>query len=182
MTTIILLNGAGSSGKSSIARELQRIARRPLLHVQMDHFLEMLPQSLQDHPEGVHFIERTVDGLPAVEVTVGPTGRRLLRGMRGAVAALAAAGNDLIVDDVLLGDELREYRALLAGFDLHVVGVHASLDVLEQRELARGDRMPGLARWQVERVHRGKRYDFEVDTTATSAADCAAAIRERFRL
>ncbi|GHD58475.1 hypothetical protein GCM10017083_41490 [Thalassobaculum fulvum] len=40
---IVLLNGAGSAGKSSIARALQAIAATPLLHMQMDAFLEMLP-------------------------------------------------------------------------------------------------------------------------------------------
>ncbi|MGH6929884.1 MAG: phosphotransferase-like protein, partial [Dongiaceae bacterium] len=32
---IVLLNGAGSVGKSSIARALQTIATEPFLHVQM---------------------------------------------------------------------------------------------------------------------------------------------------
>ena len=40
---VVLLNGAGSAGKSSIARALQAIAGRPLLHVQMDAFFDMLP-------------------------------------------------------------------------------------------------------------------------------------------
>lgn len=36
MTRIIVLNGIGSVGKSSVARALQREARRPFLHVAMD--------------------------------------------------------------------------------------------------------------------------------------------------
>lgn len=43
---IILLNGAGSSGKSSIARQFQKIAGKPFLHVQMDDFCAMLPDAL----------------------------------------------------------------------------------------------------------------------------------------
>ena len=46
---IILLNGVGSSGKSSIARALQEITAAPFLHVQMDVFVQMLPEALQDH-------------------------------------------------------------------------------------------------------------------------------------
>jgi hypothetical protein len=36
--------------------------------------------------------------------------------MRHAIAAMAAQGNNLIVDDVLLGEEKAEYRELLAPF------------------------------------------------------------------
>ena len=77
------------------------------------------------------------------------------------------AGNNMIVDDVLLPAELDEYRELLAPFHLSVVGVFAPLEVLEQRERERGDRMVGLARWQHRRVHDGVTYDFTVDTGAT---------------
>ena len=45
---IAVLNGIGSVGKSSIARALQAIASQPMLHVQMDAFLDMLPAALQD--------------------------------------------------------------------------------------------------------------------------------------
>ena len=69
---------------------------------------------------------------------------RLLRGMRRCVAALAADGNDLIVDDVMLEDELADYRRLLGDLNFSVVGVYASLEDLEAREKARGDRLMDL--------------------------------------
>ncbi|WP_258588919.1 phosphotransferase-like protein [Mesorhizobium sp. AR02] len=49
---IIVLNGVGSAGKSSVARALQAITAAPFLHVQMDSFLAMLPDALQDHADG----------------------------------------------------------------------------------------------------------------------------------
>ncbi|MES0110599.1 hypothetical protein NKK46_13045 [Mesorhizobium sp. M0013] len=49
---IVLLNGVGSAGKSSIARALQTIATEPFLHVQMDAFIDMLPPALQIMPTG----------------------------------------------------------------------------------------------------------------------------------
>lgn len=182
MTTVVLLNGAGSSGKTSIARELQQIASRPFLHVQMDSFLEMLPEPFHDHPDGFRFVEQVVHGHREVGITAGPVGERLMVGMRRSIAALASAGNDLVVDDVLLGDELNDYRSLLGDFDFRAVAVKASLDVLEQREQARGDRLIGLSRGQFDRVHHGKLHDFEVDTTTMSAAGCAALIKTRFDL
>ncbi|MGY1844010.1 phosphotransferase-like protein [Modestobacter sp. SYSU DS0875] len=44
------------------------------------------------------------------------------------------------------------------------------------REVARGDHVTGMAAAQAESVHRGVRYDVEVDTTRTEALDCARII------
>lgn len=180
---VVLLNGVGSSGKTSIAKALQERAATPFLHVAMDAFIEMLPDRLQDHPDTFAYVPGAEGGLSSVSIATGPAGDRLLLGMRRAVAAMAAAGNDLIVDDVILGDDgMADYEALLAGFRLHRVGVLCPLDVLEQREHARGDRMIGLARWQFDRVHAGKAYDMTVDTATLSADECARRIAERFGL
>lgn len=179
---IILLNGVGSAGKSSIARALQTITIEPFLHVQMDAFLDMLPQALQDHADGFSFETVLEDGKPSVVISSGPVGERAMRGMRHAIAAMAGQGNNLIVDDVTFGDEIAEYRALLSGFDLHVVGVIAPLEVVEAREVARADRLPGLARWQYPRVHRGIDYDLEVDSSRLTPLECARRIQQRFRL
>ncbi|WP_246811305.1 hypothetical protein [Mesorhizobium sp. AA22] len=68
--------------------------------------------------------------------------------MRHAIAAMAAQGNNLIVDNVLCDGEMPEYLRLLSDFDLSLVGVIAPLDILEAREIQRADRLPGLSRWQ----------------------------------
>ncbi len=125
-----------------------------------------------------------VDGAerPTVAIRTGPAARRLFAGMHGAIAAMAAAGNNLIVDDVMLNDRIDEYRRLLSGFRLHVVGVFASLDVLEGRERQRGDRTIGLARWQFDRVHGGIDYHLRLDTDKATPQECACRIRDRFAL
>lgn len=179
---IILLNGAGSSGKSSIAKELQKIAGKPFLHIQMDDFCAMLPEALQDHPDGFSFQEISENGKPLVVIKTGPVGERALRGMRHAIAAMAAQGNNLIVDDVMLENEREEYAPLLSRFETFFVGVFAPLDVLEIRERQRGDRMIGLARWQYDRVHLGKRYDLEVDSGGLGPQECATLIKQKFQL
>ncbi len=43
--------------------------------------------------------------------------------MRHAIAAMAAQGNNRIVDDVMLENEWEEYAALLSGFETFFVGV-----------------------------------------------------------
>lgn len=182
MTKIILLNGVGSAGKSAIAKALQAIAAEPFLHVAMDAFIDMMPASLFEGPDGLVFETRLESGKPSIEITTGPAAARVFRGMRHAIAAMAAAGNNLIVDDVMLDGDAAEYAELLRGFDVRWVGVFAPLDILEERERQRGDRSIGLARWQFDRVHKGVAYDLEVDTSQTSAADCAQKIKQVFGL
>lgn len=180
---VIILNGVGSVGKSSTARALQAITTRPFLYVAMDTFLEMLPSSMLDHPDGLLFERGQRDGLPVIAIKTGAVLQRTMRGMRHAVAAMAAEGNNLIVDEVMLEAGLvQEYRDLLRHSDLRMVGLFAPLDVLEARERARGDREIGLARWQYGRVHRGIVYDLEVDTVAAAPAECARLIRDSFGL
>lgn len=180
---IIILNGVGSVGKSSTARALQAIAARPFLYAAMDAFLEMLPPPLLDHPDGLVFEPGESEGRAVIAIKTGPVLQRVLHGMRHAIAAMAAQGNNLIVDEVMLeAASAQAYRDLLGRFDLRMVGLFAPLDVLEARERARGDREIGLARWQYDRVHRGIVYDLEVDTVASTPAECARLIRDRFRL
>lgn len=95
---------------------------------------------------------------------------------------LAGQGNNLIVDDVLCNGELPDYLELLSAFDLHVVGVRTPLEVLEAREARRADRIPGLARWQYERVHENMDYNLEVDTSVLTPLECARRIQQRFKL
>jgi len=181
--TVILLNGVGSAGKSSIARALQEILAGVWLHVAMDAFIEMLPGHLQDDPATFSYSDIAGDaGPPEIDIQTGEAGRRLLMGMRSAVAAMARLGNDIIVDDVLLGDGLADYEQQLAGTRFLKIGVMAPLDVLEEREAARGDRMAGLARWQFSRVHAGASYDFELDSSNATPGICAERIVDRFGL
>ena len=179
---IVLLNGAGSAGKSSIARALQTITIEPFLHVQMDTFMEMLPEAYRDHPDGFAYETVPDDGRPLVIIRTGPVGARNLRGMRHAVAAMAEQRNNLIVDDVMLGSTAAEYAELLSRFGVFTVGVFAPLDVLEARERHRDDRLIGLARWQYDRVHEGMKYDLEIDTATATPMECAERIKEKFRL
>jgi len=179
---IVLLNGVGSVGKGSVAKALQSIARGWFLHVTMDGFLDMLPERYFGDPEAMTFEKREQDGHPVVDIHTGPVVERALAGMRRAVAALAASGNDLIVDDVYTAREAPEYAVLLASFRVHRIGLFAPLEVLEERERARGDRAIGLARGQFAALHEGLSYDLELNTSELSAMQCAERIRDRFGL
>ena len=180
---VIVLNGIGSVGKSSTAKALQAITSKSFLHVAMDTFLDMLPDKMLAHPDGLMFEAAQDGGKPIIAIRTGPILERAMCGMRHAVTARAEQGNNLIVDEVMIEARIaQEYRILLRSFDLHLVGLFAPLDVLEARERARGNREIGLARWQYGRVHRDIAYDFEVNTAAATPMECARLIRDRFRL
>jgi chloramphenicol 3-O phosphotransferase len=172
VATVILLNGPGSAGKSTTARALQAALPRPFLHVPMDAFLEMLPEPLQNHPDGIAYHP----GPDGTAVTVGPVAERLLAGMRGAVLALADAGNDLILDDVLDAAGVADVRHLLQGHRVLVVGLTAPLDELERREAARGDRLTGLSRDQLRWVETGAGCNLVLDTSRATPSALALRI------
>ncbi len=189
MVKVVLLNGVGSVGKSSIARALQNIVAQPFLHFEMDAFLDMMPERYLQHPDGLSFEKIIENGSVSTFAKTGSVAERVLSGMRHSAAAMALSGNNLIIDDVLYGNTdqgsrnaVLEYRNLLQPFNFLMIGVFASLKTLEKRELQRQDREVGLARWQFNRVHEGMVYDLTVDTDATSPHECAEIIKTRFDL
>lgn len=156
---IIFLNGTSSSGKSSIAGELLRILDEPCFHMPVDAFHAM--RSRRDV---------TPEKLPLVL-------RRTWMGFHRAVAGMAAAGNDVVVDHVLSEEwRLLDCLELFDPRNVVLVGVRCSLDELRRREQARGDRPVGLAARQFEQVHSHGLYDVECDTTTAGSADCARQI------
>ena len=181
MSRVVLLNGVSSVGKGSVARALQTIAARPMLHVQMDAFLEMMPPGSFGDPAGYVFETREEAGNPVTAITSGPILQTAMRAMRAAVAAMADAGADLVVDEVIWeAGDLDDYRRRLAGHDFHAVRLTAPLDLIERREQARGDRTLGLARWQYDKVHAGMTYDLELDTSLATPETLADRIKAAF--
>jgi chloramphenicol 3-O phosphotransferase len=167
---VIVLNGPSSAGKSGIARCLQAILPEPWLALGVDTLIAAMPASMRPG-EGV-------DIGPDGAVTVGAAFRALDDAWTAGVAAMVRAGAHVIVDEVFLGGAAgqRRWRAALDGLPTLWVGVHCDPDVLAGREIARGDRAPGMAASQVATVHQGVEYDIEVDTTHTEAMDCARAV------
>lgn len=176
---IIFLNGVSSSGKSSIAKALQDIWPTPILHVGVDDFVAMLPArfcgATPEAAQGLQFVPvSTQDGLH-VEIRQGMYAKRLFDGMVGAVSALAHSGNDIVVDEVLFGDEvLRKYVSGLQNQTVYFVAITCLLAIVEQRERQRGDRFINSAKAQFSLVHGPTRfYDLKVDTSRQSAAQIA---------
>ena len=170
-TQVIVLNGGSSSGKSGIARCLQAVLPDPWLTFGTDTLVQAMPASSQTSAAGIEFA-------PDGEVTVGPQFRALEAAWIEGVAAMARAGARIIVDEVFLGGAASQQRWEKALDSLQVlwVGVRCDSAVAEGREIARGDRVIGMAASQAEVVHQGVFYDLQVDTTHTEALECARAI------
>ena len=168
----MVLNGTSSAGKTTLATEIQAQLAADgecwfVIGID-DMFAKLPPAWITYGPhigahadEGIAF--RLVDGV--VERHIGPIGTRAMAAYRGWVASAARAGLNVIVDEVLLSEEdWIAWQTELRGLDVLWVRVECALDVLEARELARGDRPPGLARSQFDLVHRHPTYGVVADT------------------
>jgi chloramphenicol 3-O phosphotransferase len=200
--TIVLLNGTSSSGKTSIVRALQARLNEPWLHTGIDEYAPRLPAkftSVTGGPDPVYSnyttlvydrpTERKVVELGGVEfaygegqlvdVHLGPGAVHVLAARYRGMAATAAAGVNLAIDDVIF--DPRVLRAAVDAFadsDALFVGLRLPLEVAEQREQARGDRGPGGARLFHERVHAHGLYDLELDTSMLTPNECAQRIAQ----
>jgi chloramphenicol 3-O phosphotransferase len=166
---IILLHGASSSGKSTLARALQELLDEPFLHLASDMLAVGLPERRE--PAGPF-------------LWWGNLRPRFFDGFHRCIPVMAAAGNDLIVEHII---EFEDWRAtlteLLQPFDVFLVGVHCALDEVDRREILRGDRRIGEGRAHVEidRIHDLGPYDLQVDTTHRDPKDVAVEVAGRWQ-
>ncbi|WP_326770040.1 chloramphenicol phosphotransferase CPT [Streptomyces sp. NBC_01591] len=168
---MIVLNGGSSSGKSGIARCLQAVLPDPWLTFGVDTLVEAMPASMRASDAGIEFA-------PDGEVVVGPEFRTLETAWIEGVVTMARAGAGVIVDEVFLGGAASQQRWQKALGEIRVlwVGVRCESVVAAAREIARGDRVPGMAAAQADMVHQGVTYDVEVDTTRSESMECARII------
>jgi len=158
---ILLLNGASSSGKTSLCKELQAVLDAPYIHLEEDRF-----------------VYGTYHGRYLQPGIVEQTFARTMVGYYRSLAAFVSAGHNVLADTGFYSKDLRDVCiAELAPLTVWLIGVRCSLPELERRELARGDRQAGLAREQYETIHADALYDIEVDTSVLSLNECALQIK-----
>lgn len=187
-TTLIFLNGTSSAGKTTLAHALQERLTAPYQHMALDQFRDGLPARYRglNAPQG----STGASGLNVVpvrqgkqlytQVRFGNLGQQVLAGMRRAIAAMANAGNNIIIDDIILEPAfLEDYLEVMASLSVYFVGVRCPLDVIASREAARPGRFPGTAESHFEACHAHDTYDVEVDTSAAPPFSCADQVIER---
>jgi chloramphenicol 3-O phosphotransferase len=171
VTTVIVLNGGSCAGKSSIPRSLQAVLNEAWLTLGVDTLIDAMPPALRDDDAGLSFP-------PGGHIAVGPVFRGLETAWYAGIAAMARAGSGIIVDEVFLdaAESQARLRAVLDRLAVLWVGVRCESSVATAREQTRDDRSAGTAARQADRVHEGVVYDLEVDTTNSTAIECARVI------
>ena len=162
---VLLLNGGSSAGKSSVARELQRLLDGTWLRLGVDTLVE-------------GGLTVTDDG--AVDVGSGFTAVEDC--WMAGLARMAEVGARLVVEDNFVSGPLAQerWRAALSPLPVGWVGIRCDPSVAARRETGRGDRVGGMASIQALAVHEGIEYDLEVDTTSQQPAAVAHEIRQHF--
>ncbi len=154
-TSVIFLNGASSSGKTTLAKALQMRLDEPYVFMAEDMFFSAFPQRQYAEADFMRY------------------GMRLYTGFTRSVRALVDCGNLVIVDTVAwVPGSLEAFVEALWDMPVCAVGVHCPLTVLEERERQRGDRGVGLARKQFDVVHANALYDVEINTAEMTQAQC----------
>ena len=150
------------------------ILPRPWLLFGVDDLVEAIPQ------QGIHdgsLLRFKDDG----QVEVGPGWRDLEASWYAGIAAIAASGPGIILDEVFLdgGRSQERLRAVLGNLEILWVGVRCDGKLAAAREALRPDRVPGMAESQMIVVHEGVVYDMIVDTSHASPETCATKILSR---
>ncbi len=168
---IIFLNGASSSGKTSLLKAIQDTFEEPFLDLGIDKFIFAMPERFLDRP-----LWNDILGLAD---QAGKTGHLLFSAMHHAILAASRQGMHVVADHVLVEPGwLEECARLFQHEPAWLVGVRCPLEILEEREKSRRNRTLGQARLQYNKVHQPGIYDLEVDTSRLSPTECALKIKE----
>ncbi|GAA2758433.1 hypothetical protein GCM10009872_37930 [Actinopolymorpha rutila] len=158
---VIVLNGIPCSGKSTLARAFQADLDEPWLGIDLDMFTPRLP------PRRTWTEQRAL--------------RRIVAGGNAAVAAVAEAGNNIVIELVARKDPgasmtLVDLFERLAALDVLVVCLRCSIESAESREASRPDDMRGLVQRDYGNVEEDS-FDAVVDTDTLTIPEQVALLR-----
>lgn len=151
---IILLNGASSSGKSTLSKALVKALPYPCFYYSSDLLVDggMLPN-----------VDRVTKDTPWSWNLIRPN---FFDGFHRTIPAFAAAGNCLLVEHIVEYPAwLTDLVKLLATYRVLYVGVMCPAEEIARREHARGDRTIGEGQSHLDDgIHTWSSYDLEVNT------------------
>ncbi len=187
--TVIILNGPSGSGKSSIQREFQYL-NMPNLWIKtgIDSLFDapmptITPENMSfwQSPNPIRWVETSQDkdGNNVITLFVGEQGDKVAYAMNSAIAEYAKNGCNVIVDYIAYKQEwFDDLQNKLKGIKTYYVAVEIPLEILEQREAARGTSPKGHARSHYFTVYGNKKYDLTVNSATHSAKEIAQQIKE----
>jgi len=172
---LIYINGPSSAGKTTLAEALQEAFCDPFLHIGIDKVIEMMPAKINDWeggnaPEGFSWKQGTDEkGNSIHEIQSGPFAQKMVLTLKEIVRTLAQLDHYVIIDDVALSSsEVDVWRQALQPYKVLWIGLTAPLELLEERERMRDNRIQGSCRAQAAYVHHGVAYDLEFNTSKES--------------
>lgn len=187
--TVIILNGPSGSGKSSIQKAFQQLMMPNMwLKLGIDMLFDaplpnITPENMDfwQSPNPIRWVEKSQDKQQNAIITlfVGEQGQKVVSSMNSAIAEYAKNGCNVIVDYIAYDQAwLADLEKKLGGIKTYWVKVAIPLDVLEEREAARGTSPKGHARSHYGTVYGDRNYDLTVDSHKNSALDIAVQLKQ----
>ena len=158
---IILLNGPSSAGKSTLSIVLQKLIKdqsnKKFEVVSIDDFMKLILNTDEKIYEDDVF---EISGL-----------------MCEKVLESLNTFDGVIIDHVITSERIfNELNGMLNKHRIYTVHVTCPLDVLLQREKARGNRCGGTAESSYTYLYPKDGYDLTIDSGKMSSAECALEI------
>lgn len=188
MGMVIILNGPSGSGKSSIQKEFQKLMMPSLwLKIGIDNLFDapmpdITPENMHywQSPNPIRWVEESSDAdNKIITLFVGQEGQKVAYAMNSAIAAYAQNGCNVIVDYIAYKQEwFDDLQEKLKNFKTYYVAVEIPLEILEQREEARGTSPKGHARSHYFSVYGNKKYDLIVNSYKNTAQQIALQLQE----
>ena len=159
---IIFPNGVSSSGKTTIAKTLQKKLTEPYCWLSVDNFLHTMDERFLNDQEWL--------GAGGIEWIW-----KALAVFHKSIQTFSDAGLNVIEDHVLqMPGWINECLDLLCDNDVLFVHVTCPLEELTRREKERADRWNGQGESQLEKLlPKDEIYDITIDTFSSSKEECA---------
>ncbi|PYE52694.1 phosphotransferase-like protein [Deinococcus yavapaiensis] len=182
---LIVVNGASSTGKSSLCTALQNLLAEPYLQLGYDRAWMNMPTRYfpyqANERDGVWYDLHPDDPTVAVGIGFGAVGRQVISGLHHMVAALVASGSNVIVD-VLFFDSatFEEAMRLWSPYRPLLVNLKPPLNVSErweaERDATRAGRPTGLARLGRDEIYAHPGFDLDLDSSLGTPEDAARVV------
>lgn len=176
---IILLNGTSSSGKTTIAKQLQEKYQGVLLLYGLDTMVQTAFPEKCDYPpydeQAIQVTASEQEGHQIIRLKVSPYMYPVYQTAVKYYKMLSEQGYEIIVDEVLFDKKrITPFFEILFHEKVYFVGVKPAKDGVIRREQERGDRLEGLAAGLYDEVyHPLFTYDITLDTGTMSPEEAA---------
>lgn len=174
---LIILNGASSAGKTTIADALIGLLDEPCICTGFDDILDRVRPFGSDDGNLLHRLKRAYLVI-RFQFTEGRL--KLFKQLHREVVSHYQMGKSVIVDTALMDPrallDAAERFAPLGGI---FIGVKPPLAVSEEWEAKRGDRPAGHVRRHYDLIHAHGVYDLVLDPSQMTPQECARAILNR---